>query len=229
MVFSVDHIVFSATTAERDRLAAELEPHGFQQEQFTLVFPDAGARSESWSFAGGGSVEFVSEDVPGGTGSPWFDQSPRVIGLGFASDAFVADTRWEDLDGAWRMDEHHRLPTGADLRIHAAGPHEHRSDFYVFVMDRPDGRLQFPFRTTGPRLRRITLTGAAADTWRANLARWLAIEPAGGELRIGDVVLGFAASNSPSVRASLHYESELQQPARIELAGGSIEITPAGV
>jgi hypothetical protein len=229
MVFSLDHIVFSATTEERDRLAAELEPHGFQKEQFTLVFPEAGARSESWSFAGGGFVEFVSEDVPSGTGSPWFDQSPRVIGLGFASDAFAGDTRWEDLDGAWRMDEHHLLPTGANLRIHAAGPHEHRSDFYVFVMDRADGRLEFPFRTTGPRLRRITLTGAAADAWGANLARWLAIEPAGGELRIGDVALGFAASNSPSVRASLHYESELGQPTRIELAGGRIEITPAGV
>ena len=64
MVFSLDHIVFSATIAERDRLAAELEPHGFQQEQFTLVFPDAAARSESWSFAGGGFVEFVSEGRP---------------------------------------------------------------------------------------------------------------------------------------------------------------------
>ena len=227
MVFSVDHIVFAATSAECARLAAELEPHGFEPEQFTLVFPESGARSDSWSFAGGGFVEFVSEDVPGGTDSPWFDQTPRVIGLGFASDDFADDTRWEDQDGAWRMDEHHLLPTGVDLRIHAAGPHKHRSDFYVFVMDRADSRLEFPSRTTGPRLRRITLTGTAADSWRANLGRWLAIGLPGSELRIGDVTFGFAPSNSPSVRAILHYESDLQQPVWIELAVGGIEIAPA--
>jgi hypothetical protein len=227
MIFSLDHIVFSATEVERDRVVAGLEPHGFQLEQFTLVFPESGARSDSWSFAGGGFVEFVIEDAPGVPGSPWFDQTPRVIGLGFASDAFADDTRWEGVENSWRMDEHHRLPTGADLRIHAAGPHEHRSDFYVFVMDRPDGRLEFPSRVSGPRLRRITLAGAEARTWQANLASWLGTELEGGELRVGDVELAFVTTSSPSVRATLHYESESTTPARIELAAGAIAIASA--
>src|SRR5579862_7797146 len=136
MIFSLDHIVCSATETERDRVVAALESHGFRPEQFTLRFPSSGARSDSWSFAGGGFIEFVTEDAPGSSGSPWFHQTPRVIGLGFASDAFADDTRWDGGDNCWRMDEHHTLPTGVDLRIHAAGPHEHRSDFYVFVMDR---------------------------------------------------------------------------------------------
>jgi hypothetical protein len=228
MIVSIDHIVFAATEVERDRVVAELEPHGFRPEQFTLVFPESGARSDSWSFAGGGFVEFVTEDSPGAAGSPWFNQTPRVIGLGFASDSFAHDTRWPGVEHAWSMDEHHVLPTGADLRIRAAGPHKHLSDFYVFVMDRPDGRLQFPSRTSGPRLRRITLAGAEAGIWRTNLGGWLGIESKGGELRVGDVALAFDTTSSPVVRATLHYLSEGIAPARIGLVSGAIEIAPAG-
>jgi hypothetical protein len=47
MVFALDHIIFSATTSERAQIGAELEIDGFRPEQFTLFFPEAGARSDS--------------------------------------------------------------------------------------------------------------------------------------------------------------------------------------
>ncbi len=53
--------------------------------------------------------------------------------------------------GAWTMPEQQGFPD-------AAGPHEHQSDFYVFVMNRKDGVLQFP-ELTGPEPRvRASLT-----------------------------------------------------------------------
>jgi len=71
-------------------------------ESFGLEFPEVGARSETWSFASGGFLELLTEDIPGSSGLSWFGQTPRVIGLGFASDAFAADTAWVDEDGAGR-------------------------------------------------------------------------------------------------------------------------------
>ena len=45
--------------------------------------------------------------------------------------------------GAWAMPEQQGFPN-------AAGPHEHQSDFHVFVMNRKEGVLQFPELTDGP-------------------------------------------------------------------------------
>jgi hypothetical protein len=233
MIFAIDHIVFAATTAERDAITATLEPRGFTRQAFTLKFPEVGASSESWSFGGGGFIEFVGPDpdaaaAPAGAaaGLPWFDETPRVIGLGFASDAFAADTPWRDSDEGWVMDEHHTLPTGADLRIHAAGPHEHRSDFYVFVMDRPEGTLEFGPPAGGPRLTHVTLTGAAAGWWREHLAMWLGLH-AGDDttaLHVGDVTFAFESSDAPSVRATLGFASGAGQPLRVSLSPGAIEV-----
>ncbi len=229
MIFALDHIVFSATVAERDRIAAELEGSGFAAEPFSLTFPESGARSESWSFASGAFVEFVSEDEPGATGSPWFTQTPRVIGLGFASDDFPADTAWPDPARSWSMDESHTLNDGSALRIHAAGPHEHRSDFYVFVMDRPESQLEFPPRVAAPKLDRVTLAGCDAESWRARLSEWFGGSERDGDLMLGDAVLAFRPQATPSVRASLRFEADVVEPLLIRLGVGEIAIVPGPV
>lgn len=229
MIFALDHIVFSATAAERDRIAAKLEACGFAAEAFSLTFPGSGAKSESWSFASGAFVEFVSEDEPGSTGSPWFTDTPRVIGLGFASDDFPADTTWPDPAGSWWMDESHTLTDGSMLRIHAAGPHEHRSDFYVFVMDRPHSQLEFPPRIAAPKLGRVTLAGCDADSWRSRLSEWLGVSERDGDLTLGDAVLAFRPQATPSVRASLRFEADVVEPLLIPLGVGEIAIVPRSI
>ena len=144
MIFSIDHIVFAATAAQREELMATLAGHGFSPERFTLEFPEIGAASESLSFLGGGFVEFVAELDATRSPKVWFAETPRVIGIGFASDAFERDVGGWLQEEAWRMDEDHVLPDGMVLNIHAAGPHHHLSDFYVFVMDRQTGTLSSP-------------------------------------------------------------------------------------
>jgi hypothetical protein len=127
-----------------------------------------------------------------------------VIGLGFASDAFADDTHWSEAD-AWTMDEEHALADGRRLRIHAAGPHRHASGFYVFVMDRPDGRLEFPPRPAGPRLAEVRLHGAQAPDWRRRLTGWLGLAVHDGAIDVGGTALTFTPGPDPGVRASLRF------------------------
>ena len=173
MIFSIDHIVFAADAAESTDLRDSLAETGFQREEFTLEFPEIGATSESLSFASGGFVEFVVGSDRRLAPEVWFADTPRVIGLGFSSNDFAADTWWSSGPRGWVMNEDHVLPDGSCLTIHAAGPHEHSSDFYIFVMDRPDGRLQFSERTEGPRLSRLKFVGLDADVWDKRLREWL--------------------------------------------------------
>ena len=226
MIFSVDHIVFAATAADRERLTTELSRCDFRPEQFRLEFPEIGAASESLSYAGGGFVEFVGELDPALSPDVWFAETPRVIGLGFASDAFdddIAHWTWPD---AWTMNEDHVLPTGDVLNIHAAGPHFHRSDFYVFVMDRPAGTLEFPTTTAMPRLREIRIEGGDAAGWRADLASWLRLDEDGDALRVGPAKLRFADGARESVRATLVFEAPVDHPVTVPLAAGSIMLEP---
>ena len=218
MIFTIDHIVFAASPTQgrelRDRLAAV----GFHPEVFMLEFPEIGAKSESLSYAGGGFVEFVTEADPVLSPRVWFSEGPRVIGLGFGSDDFENDTQWPSESGSWVMDEDHILPDGSRLNIHAAGPHHHRSDFYVFVMDRPDGQLQFPEGPERPRLRHLDFVGAEADVWRERLGRWLGLRSTQGGLSIADTELRFLPGDQPSVRVSPTFEVT-SAAADIGLAG----------
>jgi hypothetical protein len=226
VIFSIDHIVFAATVAQRDALTDELRGAGFSPEQFTLEFPEIGATSESLSYAGGGFVEFVGELDPALSPDVWFRETPRVIGLGFASAAFDEDTRgWTQKD-AWRMNEDHVLPNGSVLNIHAAGPHHHLSDFYVFVMDRPAGALEFPRTAATPRLHEIQLQGGAAARWRRDLGSWLDLDDADSSLRVGDVTLRFEDGPEPSVRATLVFAGRVDETTTIPLVAGSITIAP---
>src|SRR6266511_297189 len=124
VIFSIDHIVFAATRTQRAGLLARPGQFGFRPEAFTLEFPEIGATSESASFSGGAFVEFVVCDDERLAPALWFERTPRVIGLGFSSDAYAADTDWWDWSEAWRMNEDHVLPGGDVLNIHATGPHE---------------------------------------------------------------------------------------------------------
>jgi hypothetical protein len=217
LIFSIDHIVFAATPAQRDELMSALRQAGFPAVDFRLDFPEDGCASESVGFRGGSSLEFVFETGPPGGPANWFAEVPRVIGLGFSSDDFDRDTAWDPDPGAWTMDAQQGFPN-------SAGPHEHLSDFYVFVMNRKDRVLQFPELTGGPRLARITLAGAAADHWHERLARWLRLSPIGGGLAVGDVELAFTGGPSPNVRATLTFETA-GSPAVIPLASGEIRLS----
>ncbi|HEY4277196.1 MAG TPA: hypothetical protein VGM91_03190 [Conexibacter sp.] len=224
MIFGIDHVVFAATPAQCAEIAASLEQRGFVREAFSLDFGDSGVGSESWSFASGAFLELVSEHTPGSGPAVWFGETPRVIGIGFASDAFEQDIAWDSPDpGAWAMDEQHAMRDGSTLRIHAAGPHRHLSDLYAFVMDRPEGRLEFPARPQTPVLDTITLAGAARQAWATRLARWLrAPATADGALEVGGVRLAFAPGASPNARASLSFTGASAET--IPLVGGAIEI-----
>jgi hypothetical protein len=227
LIFAVDHVVFSATPNERERVGRWIESHGFQRRPFSLDFPESGASSESWSYGSGGFLEFVVENERGAGAAEWFSETPRVIGLGFASDEFDADTRWDHEDGVWRMNEDHVLPDGSELTIDAAGPHRHASSFYVFVMNRPERSLEFDANRGGPRLARIVLSGADADAWRENLARWLALPAAGGEMVVGDAVIEFVLTKDEGIRASLFFSGNSGDETHA-LAAGSIAVRTKG-
>jgi hypothetical protein len=221
VIFSIDHVVFSATRKQRTGLLAALHSSGFAAlpDDFHLEFPEDGCASDSTGYRGGASLEFVypgdQADGPG----PWFAEVPRVIGLGFSSDSFEADTAWDGDPGAWTMPEQQGFPN-------SAGPHEHFSDFYVFVMNRKDGLLQFPELTSGPRLTAITLAGGGASVWRDRLSRWLALPASGDGLAVGDVRIGFTDGPHPGVRATLTFEVS-GGPAVIPLGSGELRLVPA--
>jgi hypothetical protein len=226
VIFSIDHIVFAADAAESTDLRDSLAETGFQREEFTLEFPEIGATSESLSFASGGFVEFVVGSDRQLAPEVWFADTPRVIGLGFSSNDFAADTWWSSEPRAWVMNEDHLLPDGSRLTIHAAGPHEHSSEFYVFVMDRPDGRLQFSERTDGPRLNRLKFTGADADAWEKRLREWLRLPARKGALLAGQVELTFDAGDRPGVRISPVFDAG--QNGSLPLSASAIELVARG-
>lgn len=142
-----------------------------------------------------------------------------MIGIGFSSDDFAVDTTWEGDPGAWTMTEQQGLPN-------AAGPHEHQSDFYVFVMNRKSGVLQFPELTDGPQLEEITLAGAESASWRGRLQRWFGLKADRGSLAVGDTRITFADGQAARVRASLTLQAS-QNPVIIPLATGEIRLIDA--
>lgn len=219
MIFSIDHVVLSATRKQASDLISTLHGYGFPQVDFHLDFPDDYLASDSVGVHGGMLLEFVYETLDGAGPAAWFEQAPRVIGLGFASDDFAADTAWAGDAGAWAMPAQQGMPR-------AAGPHEHQSDFYVFVMDRRDRVLQFPELTNGPhpQLAKITLAGAGSATWRGGLQRWLGLEPGNSDgLAAGNTGITFVDGPVPTVRASLTLTTS-QSPAVIPLATGEMRL-----
>jgi hypothetical protein len=224
MIFSIDHLVLAVSNEQKGSLVARLTTAGFSRRAFELDFPGIGAASESLGYAGGGMVEFVYERVRYGAIPIWFDRVPRVIGVGFASDDFVADTAWDEA-GAWTMSEGHRLPDGSVVHIHAAGPHEHISPFYVFVMDRPDGRLQFPDLRSGPMLRGLEIAGRDAELWHARLKRWLRLEERAGQLVVGHTQINFRKSPHPHPQVSPTFVGA-DIAERVPLSDGTIELVP---
>jgi hypothetical protein len=219
MIFAIDHIVFAATKRQRDDLMTDLRHCGFAAVDFHLDFPDDRVASDSVGFRGGSSLEFVYETAPLGGPAVWFGEVPRVIGLGFSASDFAADTAWDGGGGAWAMAEQQGFPN-------SAGPHEHLSDFYVFVMNRKDGVLQFPELTAGPRLAQITLSGEASAQWRQRPERWLKLQASHEGLTVGDVRMAFEDGPSPNVRASLMFEVDAE-PSVIPLAAGEIRLVRA--
>jgi len=224
VIFAIDHIVFAATPEQSREMREALVGLGFSSEAFSLAFPEIGATSESVSFVGGGFVEFVARIDEARAPGIWFNEIPRIIGVGFSSDDFDADTHWAIESHGWVMNEDHALPDGSCLNIHAAGPHSHFSDFYVFVMDRPEGLLQFPERKQGgPRLRRLTFAGEAADSWRERLREWLGLAENANVLYVGDVELTFRRRSRPGICVTPLFE-DARQRRHIPLSEGAIEL-----
>jgi hypothetical protein len=216
MIFSIDHVVFAATKQQASDLITTLHGYGCPLLDFHLDFPADHLASDSVGLDGGILLEFVYETADHAGPAAWFGQVPRVIGIGFSSDDFAADTAWDGDAGAWTMPEQQGMPA-------AAGPHEHRCDFYVFVMNRKNGVLQFPEITSGPRLVQITLAGAASATWRERLQRWLKLNPDSDSLAAGDIRITFADGRGTGVRAGLTLAAS-QNPGLIRLAEGEIRL-----
>lgn len=215
MIFGVDHLVLCGSRQDLERLRSRLSPAGFVPVPGKLRFDDIGAHSESLAYRGGGFVEVVYEVRPGEAPAAWFGGPvPRVMGIGVSSDAFDSDT-----DGwLWTMDEEQLLDDGSTLRIHAAGPHEHRSPLYLFAMDRPDRTLDHPHLGGVAELVSLRFTGQQAELWRRRLEEWL-----GGSEAIGDVELRFeegedrGAVVTPSFRVPA-------TAGDVALAAGSVEL-----
>lgn len=215
MFFGIDHIVVCGTRDDHRNLTERLGPAGFVPVPGRLRFDESGVHSESLAYRGGGFVEVVYP-VGASAPAPWFDQEvPRVIGIGVSTDAFEADTAgW-----LWTMNEELLLDDGTRHRIHAAGPHEHLSELYVFAMDRPDRALDHPGLGGRARLVGLTFAGGEAEQWRNQLRGWL-----GTEERIGEVELEFEPGSHPQARVSLTFEVPAS-PGLVPLAAGTIELT----
>ena len=223
MIFAIDHFVLAAAPTQGPGILARLREAGFVSNDFVLSFDDVAAQSESLSYDGGGMVEVLHSRDEQKASPTWFAEVPRIIGMGFASNDFRSDTAWGDdtEEGHWTMDEELPLPDGSPLHIVAAGPHRHVSEFYVFVMDRPAGKLQFPDVPAAPKLVSVTISGSDAGLWRDRLRRWLhrSDDPV---LRVGDVDLRFEQSQQRGVRATPTFAVPTGA-GRIPLDGSSIE------
>lgn len=222
MIRAVDHIVLAAAEAERRRLAERLLAAGFEDIPLHLDFPEIGAASDSYAMGGGGFVELVYETRAGAAPPAWFSEVPRVIGVGFMADDFAVDVAaWGCPRGMWAMDEDKALGDGSMLNIHAAGPHPHFEDLYVFVMD----RRELPYAHLGarPRLTRLTFTGGRAEAWRDKLSTWLGVPRIGDELQVGGVILRFRAGEHPNARVSLTFAVPGASEV-VPLAAGELEL-----
>jgi hypothetical protein len=219
VIFSVDHVVFAATRQQASDLVTTLQGYGFAPLDFHLDFPGDHLASDSVGLQGGISLEFVYETAEHEGPAAWFDEVPRVIGIGFSSDDFANDTAWDGDPGAWTMPEQQGMPS-------AAGPHEHQSDFYVFVMNRKDGVLQFPELTEGPKLAQITLAGAGSASWRERLQRWLGLKADGDGLVVGDARIRFDGGPAAGVQASLAVQVS-ESPGLVPLKIGAIRLIAA--
>lgn len=214
MFFGIDHIVVCGTRDDHRALAKRLGPAGFTPVPGRLRFDENGVHSESLAYRGGGFVEVV---YPVGPNAPtaWFSKDvPRVIGIGVSTDAFETDTAgW-----LWSMDEELLLDDGSRHRIHAAGPHEHLSELYLFAMDRPDRTLDHPELGGTATLVQLTFSGGEHELWRDRLHGWL-----GKAERIGDVEVRFEPSPHPGVQVSLTFRV-LASPRSVRLSTGAIEL-----
>jgi hypothetical protein len=226
VIRGVDHVVLAVAAGERRRFAERLLAAGFVDIPLHLDFPEIEAASDSYAMGGGGFVELVYETRPGAAPATWYDKVPRVIGLGFTSDDFDADVAaWGEPDGMWTMDEDQVLADGSVLNIHAAGPHPHFEDVYVFVMD----RRELPYSQLGaaPRLTSLTFTGGRAESWRDNLSLWLGAPRIGDDLQVGDATVRFRAGGHPNARVSLTFAVPGAGQV-VPLAAGELELIGVG-
>jgi hypothetical protein len=217
MFFDIDHLVFCGTRDDHRLLGERLLPAGFVPVPGKLRFDDIGAHSESFAYAGGGFAEVVYEVNDGRAPHAWFGApTPRLMGIGVATDGFEEDTAgW-----LWTMDEEQLLDDGSTLRIHAAGPHEHLSELYLFAMDRPDRTLDHPHLGGTAELAELRFAGAEHERWRGRFERWL-----GRADSIGDVTLRF----EPGPHRGVCVSPTFRVPAAagsVPLAAGAIELRP---
>jgi hypothetical protein len=138
--------------------------------------------------------------------------------MGVSSDDFERDTAgWH-----WTMDEQQVLEDGSLLRIHAAGPHKHRSELYLFAMDRPDRELDHPGLGGIPELKTLTFSGRGSGAWRTRLQRWLGRADAIGPVQLRFVEGDELLSVTPTFEV-------VSMPGTVSLALGAIELQePSG-
>jgi hypothetical protein len=215
VIFGVDHVVLCGSRSDLRRLRSRLAPAGFVPVPGRLRFDEIGVHSESLAYGGGGFIEVVCEVRAATAPRAWFGGSvPRVMGIGVSSDDFERDTAgWP-----WTMDEEQMLDDGSTLRIHAAGPHEHLSEVYLFAMDRDDRTLEHSGLGGSAELVSLSFAGRDAPLWRHRLAEWLGRADA-----IGDVRLEFLQTDGPGVVLTPSFRVR-SAPGAVPLAAGAIEL-----
>jgi hypothetical protein len=216
VIFGVDHVVLCGSRSDLRRLRSRLAPAGFVPVPGRLRFDEIGAHSESLAYRGGGFIEVVYEVRAATAPRAWFGGAmPRVMGIGVSSDDFERDTAgW-----LWTMDEEQVLDDGSTFRIHAAGPHEHLSNVYLFAMDRADRTLDHPHLGGTAELVSLTFAGHDAPLWRRRLREWL-----GGADTIGDVRLEFLHADVPGVVVTPSFRP-CSAAGSVPLGAGAIELT----
>jgi hypothetical protein len=221
MPTQIDHIILAVSPAERLSISARLKEAGFLHGNAGTH--DGGTANEGVAFAGGGFIELLYWNREGAGPDVWFGETPRVQGLGFTTDDYdgIADP-WASLENSWNRMFTKTLPDGEVMGCQAAGPVAHLSEFYPFVMDRPEPA--FADLKAAARLTKITFAGQQHALWRDRFAQWFPLTERGGDLVSDDgVVIGFQPGPHPRVRLSLTFEVPTGAGV-IPISGGVIEL-----
>jgi hypothetical protein len=192
----IDHLILATPGDEVGSLAERLYEAGFCRGDGGSHVGGATANSNVY-FAKGAFIELLFEQAVGSGPAEWFTHVPRIQGVGFMSTDLRRDAEaWGDSPEAWDREFSRIRNDGVKTTSHAAGP-ARMGEFYVFAMDRAEGRYG---DDATPELVRLEFRGRDADLWETRLHRWLRLEPSGdGRFVLNDLEFIFQAGDEPAV------------------------------
>jgi Glyoxalase-like domain len=195
----IDHLILAARREDITSLEERLYGAGFRRGDGGSHVGGATANSNVY-FAKGAFIELLFEQATGSGPNEWFARVPRIQGVGFMSTDLRSDAEaWSDSPEAWDREFSRVRDDGVTTTSHAAGP-VRMGEFYVFAMDRAEGRYA---DDATPQLVRLEFRGRDADVWATRLHRWLRLEPSGdGRFVLNNLEFLFEADDEPAVNVS---------------------------